>query len=80
MRLEAGSHLQGGLLVLAGKVCALETGKAGRRQGPSELSLQTGVHQCLASKCPSAFALGTGHTALGFFSTPLLKIQIIKFT
>lgn len=66
--------------MLAGKVCAPETGKAGRRQGPSELSLQTGMHQCLTSKHPSAFALGTGRTALGFFPTPLFKIQIIKFT
>lgn len=70
MRLGVGSHLQGGLLVLAGKVCALGTGKAVRSHGPSEPSLQTDVHQraqYLSSKSPSVLAKGTGHTALGFF-------------
>lgn len=74
MRLGVGSYLQGGLLVLAGKVCALGTGKAGRRQGPSEPSLQTGMHQRLCpvplQQVPLCICPGNWSHCLGIFSMP----------
>ena len=75
MRLGVGSHLQA--------ECVAPWG-LGRLAGAGPLWAVPAVSatsaQCLASKCPSVIVPGTAHAAWGFFSLPLFKIQIVKFT
>lgn len=63
--------------MLAGEVHALAVGKAGRRHGPLLLprgqARSSASARRLSGKRPSAFALGTGLTALELFLCPCLR-------